>query len=154
MLKYLWPLRNDPVISLLTFEDPEVNSFDELFELSENSSSPKTAAHLMHAILKAQVKPSFHKINVHAAMTPAEIKGHFAPVLEQAELLHDMYQQVQKRVASCSSLVISSQTTIKSLETNRHSSSKSAVVKLPDINLNDSNAAVPSKTPFVTVSSD
>ena len=151
-------MRNDSVIPLLTFEDPKVNSFDELFELSENNSSPETAAHLLNAILKAQVKPSFYKINVHAAMTPVEIQKYFTPVIEQAELLLRMYKQVRTRVASHSSSSSSSSlpssllTKKKDMRVNRPPTS--TVAPSPDINLDDSDTVPPFKTPFVTVSAN
>ncbi len=53
---------------------------------------------LLHAVLCAQIKPTFHKINIHAAMTPSDIQEHFKPVFEQAKELSDAYHKSKERV--------------------------------------------------------
>lgn len=146
ILKYLKPLRNDPVIPLLSFEVPEIKSFDDLFKLSEKQNCPKTTALLLNAVLKAKVKSSFHKINVHAAMTPADVKRNFAPILEQANLLNRMCERVQECVPD-SAPVLSSQKHIESSVPPIPNSNK---VDEPD----EMRIGLCNKIPFVTVSSD
>ncbi len=53
---------------------------------------------LLHAVLCAQIKPTFHKINVHAAMTPSDIQEHFKPVFDQARELSDAYDKIKEIV--------------------------------------------------------
>ena len=57
----------------------------------------QATAKLLHAVLCATIKPTFHKINVHAAMTPAEIEQHFKPAFQQAKELRDAYQRSKER---------------------------------------------------------
>ncbi len=52
---------------------------------------------LLHAVLCARIKPTFHKINVHAAMTPSDIQEHFKPVFDQARELSDAYNKSKER---------------------------------------------------------
>ena len=70
-------------------------------------SPPQSTAHLLHGILNAQITPTFHKVNVHAAMTPGDIKKHFEPVFSQARVLQEAYQQRDgsRSVASSSTRV-------------------------------------------------
>ena len=135
VLRFLCPMRNDPVLPLLTFDDPNISSLDKLFEMANEESTPEMTAQLLHAILKAQVKSSFYKINIHAAMTPAEIKKLFAPVVMQADLLQDTYKQVLERVASTASV----------MSVHRRESTS-------DTSLDESLTMLPNRTPFVTVS--
>ena len=44
-------------------------------------------------MLSAQIKPTFHKINIHAAMTPADIHKLLEPVFEQAKQLKDSFDK-------------------------------------------------------------
>ena len=46
----------------------------------------------------AQIKPTFHKINVHAAMTPEDIKTLLKPAFDQAKKTSDFYQRCKYRV--------------------------------------------------------
>ena len=43
-------------------------------------------------MLSAQIKPTFYKLNVHAAMTPADIWNHFEPVFAQAKVLQEAFE--------------------------------------------------------------
>ena len=72
------------IIPLLTFEVNLVDSFDKLFEQADRDRSPEATACLLHALLVAQVKTVFHKINVHAALTPVDIKKLLEPIFEEA----------------------------------------------------------------------
>lgn len=90
---YLAPLKKDPVLPLLSFKEPVTHSLKELFEEAEGEKGPEATARLIQAILLAQVESPFHKFNVHAAMTPLEIKKLFEPVFSQAKNLHNIYQQ-------------------------------------------------------------
>lgn len=83
-------LRNQPIVPLLVFENsPIVSAFDE--EIKKNT--PEAMAQLFYALLYAQVKPTFHKINIHAAMTPIEIKTILEPAFSQAKYLQQIHQQ-------------------------------------------------------------
>lgn len=55
--------------------------------------SPQATANLLYAVLTAQLKSTFHKINVHAAMTPADIQKYFNPVFEQANALKEAFER-------------------------------------------------------------
>ena len=148
VLRFLCPMRNDPVLPVLTFDDPNISSLDKLFEMAEEGKTPEMTAQLLHAILKAQVKSSFYKINVHAAMTPAEIKKLFAPVVKQADLLQDTCKQVLERVAGTASVT----------SVHRRESTGTTIrggfvsVGSPDISLDESLTVLLNRTPFVTVS--
>lgn len=53
----------------------------------------QATAELLHAVLTAQLKSTFHKINVHAAMTPADVQKYFKPVFEQADALKEAFER-------------------------------------------------------------
>lgn len=55
--------------------------------------TPQATAKLLYAVLTAQLKSTFHKINVHAAMTPADIQKHFKPVFDQAKALKEAFER-------------------------------------------------------------
>lgn len=90
---YLTPMRNDPIVPLLTIKEHQINSLEELFAKAESECTTEATASLLHAILVARVEPAFHKINVHAALTPSDIKRLFDPVFSQAKKLQETYQQ-------------------------------------------------------------
>ncbi len=50
-------------------------------------SLTQATARLLMAVMNAQIKPTFHKVNVHAALTPADILGHLRPAFDQAKAL-------------------------------------------------------------------
>ncbi len=72
------------IIPLLTFEESLTDSFDKLFEQVDRDRSPEATACLFHAVCVAEVKTIFHKINVHAALTPVDIKKLLEPIFEEA----------------------------------------------------------------------
>ena len=47
----------------------------------------QSTARLFYRILFTQIKPTFHKLNVHAAMTPTDIWNQLEPVFTQAKKL-------------------------------------------------------------------
>ena len=53
----------------------------------------KAVASLLHAVMNAEIKLTFHKVNVHAAMTPSDILGHLQPVFDQARSLKESYKE-------------------------------------------------------------
>ena len=53
----------------------------------------QTTAELLYAVLTAHVKSTFHKINVHAAMTPTDIHNYFQPVFQQARALRKAFER-------------------------------------------------------------
>ena len=56
-----------------------------------NTHTHQSTASLLYGVLNAQIKPTFHKLNVHAAMTPADIWNHLNPVFTQAKKLQDAF---------------------------------------------------------------
>jgi hypothetical protein len=77
-------MRNNPVISLLLCKAEPACRLEDLFDKAATEDTPEAMAQLLFAILQAQVQLTFYKINVHAAMTPAEVKREFKPVLNRA----------------------------------------------------------------------
>ena len=76
------------IIPLLTFDENLTDSFDQLFEQAEkDKSSPDATACLLHAVFVAEVKTVFYKINVHAALTPVDIKKLLEPIFKEARRL-------------------------------------------------------------------
>ena len=55
--------------------------------------TPQATAELLYAVITAQLKSTFHKINIHAAMTPADIQKCFKPVFEQARALKEAFER-------------------------------------------------------------
>lgn len=88
---YLFSMKNDPIIPLLTLKEPQCCSLIELFTEAERENSPEATSHLLKAILLAEVG-TFHKICVHAAMTPSNIKDQFEPVLNQAKFIQKTFK--------------------------------------------------------------
>ena len=120
---YLVSMRNDPIIPLLTLGEPNERSLDELFFKIERDSTPKATANLLQAILLAEVATTFYKINVHAALTPTEIKKQFLPIFDQAKLLEKIEQQGQKKNESAGKKKESTSTSSQgSLSTSGYSS--------------------------------
>ena len=62
-------------------------------------------AHLLYAVLTAQVHSTFHKINVHAALTPSDIGAHFKPAFEQARHLKQAFDKQTKATPSRGSAI-------------------------------------------------
>ena len=89
--EYLQPMRDNPVVPLLLYKAMTTRHMVDLFDEAESKDTPEATAELLLAILQAQVQPTFHKINVHAALTPAEVKNLFEPVLSQARSLKETY---------------------------------------------------------------
>ena len=56
----------------------------------------QSTASLLYGLLFAQIKPTFHKLNVHAAMTPADIWNYLNPVFMQAKKLKEAFMQAKK----------------------------------------------------------
>ena len=84
---YLASIKNEPIVPTLTLAEPNTCSLDELFLKIKSNNTTKATAQLLQAILQAEVAPTFYKINVHAALTPTEIKKQFHPVFDKARLL-------------------------------------------------------------------
>ena len=53
----------------------------------------QTTADLLHCILTAQPASTFHKISVHAAMTPADIEGYLRSAFDKADVLKVSYEK-------------------------------------------------------------
>ena len=124
---YLAPMKKYPVVSLLTLKEPCKLSLEELFTNAEQEKSPEATAHLLQAVFSAQLESTFHKINVHAALSPAEIKTLFDPIFKQAKNLQETYRKSLQHVADAN-------------ETSEPTFTSSF------------SSANPNRTPFVTVS--
>ena len=143
LYEYLRPMRNDPVVPLLTLEGVRphpTHSLEELFEEAEQDKTPDTVARLLQAILVAHVQPTFHKINVHAAMTPAEIRKLFRPVFTQAQLLQATYRQKLERIRSEESMA--------ALKRRESITSRRSIISTAS----SCSTTEPQDMPFVTVS--
>ena len=103
--------------------------------------------------------PTFHKINVHAAMSPRDIQTVFNPAFEQARALQEIYQrkaQKEKEAAECRIALL--ETRMKeSKERQRRSFWNFRFGSHCDDDEFSSDVSstitIPSKTPCVTVSS-
>lgn len=113
-------MKDDPVVTLLTVKHGP--SMEELFDAAELECSAQVfvehaymcvitcdtlqaTAELLYALLTAKPMSTFHKLNVHAAMTPADIQKHFKPIFEQANTLKEAF----KRRAQSEQLAATSQ---------------------------------------------
>lgn len=108
-------LRDEPVLCLLTLKNSPLSleelSLEELFTKAEIDSTPETTAHLLEAIMLAEVQPAFHKINVHAALQPSDIETLLDPVFSQAKSFQRKYYEKKERIESSS--VHSNRTSIR-----------------------------------------
>ena len=52
----------------------------------------QTTASLLHAVIVSEIKSTFYKINVHAALTPEQIWGYLKPAIDQANSLREAYE--------------------------------------------------------------
>lgn len=82
-------LRKNPILSLLVYKTPPCCTFEKLF--SDAEKGPEHIANLLEAILLAEVDSTFHKINIHAALTPGDLETLLNPVVEQAQLLQKAF---------------------------------------------------------------
>ena len=138
--EYLRPMRNDPVVPLLTLGPNCTHTLEQLFEEAELGKSPETIARLLQAVLAAQVQPTFHKINVHAAMLPGEIRKLFRPVFKQAKLLQDTYKQKLERIRSEESMA--------AMKRRESIASRRSILSTASA----TSTSEPEDTPFITVS--
>lgn len=86
------------MVPLLINKTAPTRSLEDLFHVAEKENTLEATAHLLNAILQAQVECTFHKINIHAAMSPADVKGHFKPIFNKAQGLHEAYQKKVQRM--------------------------------------------------------
>ena len=93
-------MRNDSIIGLLTVTDSLNAQLDELFANAEEDKSPKSTSRLLQAILCAKLNSTFHKINVHAAMTPIEVRNELEPALTQAHTMLSIHEKIIDRAES------------------------------------------------------
>ena len=85
--KCLSILRNDPILPLLASRNSQKLSLEELFDKANQDETPESIAQLLYAVTHAELESTFHKINVHAAMTPSEISRLLEPAFNQAKRL-------------------------------------------------------------------
>ena len=64
----------------------------DLIHTHTHTHTHQSTASLLYGILSAQIKPTFHKVNVHAAMTPADIWNHLKDVFTQAKKLQEVFE--------------------------------------------------------------
>ena len=84
---FLGKIRNHVAVPFLVRNDLE-----ELFDQVEKENTPETTSHLLYAILRAEIQPSFYKINIHAAMTPSDTKSKLDPIFKRANDMLKMYK--------------------------------------------------------------
>ncbi len=87
ILKILSEFQNDSILPHLTIKSKETKSLKQIYIQSLKSPRVNTTAELLHAIMHAEVESCFHKINVHAALTPSDIKCILDPIIQQAKTL-------------------------------------------------------------------
>ena len=87
------------------------------------------------------MEPTFHKINVHAAMSPAEVRQQFEPVFKQARLLQETHQQKLQRIKSD-----------ESIAARRRESATSRRSIISSTSSASSSVSESEEAPFVTVS--
>ena len=80
-------MRYNPLVPLLVYNGNEMGYVKTLFDETANNYTPKATSRLLHAVLLAEMKPVFYKINIHAALTPSQVKDLFNPAIEQAKIL-------------------------------------------------------------------
>lgn len=114
--KHLSYMRNSLVVpSLVEKGVMEMGRVEELFDLAERENAPEATSKLLQAILVAEVKPTFYKINVHAAMTPSEVESLLKPIFSQAETLLKIHQETVKRMKAAEKEPTSPSSTISEL---------------------------------------
>lgn len=69
-----------------------------MFDEAQQSNSSISIAKLLYYILKSAVQSTFHKVNVHGALTLDEIWTLFQPAIHQANLLQKQSQYEKKSV--------------------------------------------------------
>ena len=52
----------------------------------------QSTASLLYGVLFAQIKPTFHKLNIHTAMTATDIRKYLEPVFSQAKALQKAFK--------------------------------------------------------------
>ena len=57
----------------------------------------QATASLLHGVLASEIKSTFHKINVHAALTPDQIWSFLKPAIDQANYLKEAYEGVVRK---------------------------------------------------------
>lgn len=122
--EYLCHVRNNPVVPALVVKSvTEMGYVEKLFaeveklcDEAERENTPeatdeekraktiKAMSHLLHTIMLAEIEPTFHKINVHAAMTPSEVKILLEPIICRANFLLETYQQREQRMQAKESI--------------------------------------------------
>lgn len=109
----------------------------------------QSIARLLYGVLTAQVKATFHKINVHAAMTPSDIWEEFRPVFHQAKVLREAFEKNAMNIqeqAKAAPVKRQDSSIKKSFTTLMSVSSSSSVESMAD------DLSSTQRMPFVTVS--
>ena len=57
-----------------------------------NTHTHQSTASLLYGVLFAQIKPTFHKLNIHTAMTATDIWNYLEPVFSQAKVLQEAFK--------------------------------------------------------------
>ena len=82
-------LSENPLFSMITSSKYHGCSFKEL--IADIEKGLEHTAFLLEAILLAEVGSTFHKINIHAALTPVDIITLLEPAIKQAQLLQETF---------------------------------------------------------------
>ena len=59
---------------------------------------------LLFGIFKAEMKPMFHKLNVHSGLSPNDVEDFFQPVFDQAKALRTLLHEKQSSLLTHVSL--------------------------------------------------
>ncbi len=94
ILTYLLSLRNAWFISMLTIQDSCSVPLHQLFDIASKEKNSQHTSTLLSALLYATITSTFHKINVHGAMTQTEITNELKPALVQARKMLDVYSSM------------------------------------------------------------
>ncbi len=95
ILKMLSVFQNDSILPHLTIKSKETKSLKQVYIQTLESPCVNTTAELLHAVMHAEVESCFHKINVHAALKPSDIKSILDPIIEQAITLLKFHKHNQ-----------------------------------------------------------
>lgn len=81
-------LISNPAFYLLDLKDEENRTYNNLIQKLSNSSVTvedcREMAQLLCQIFNSNMLPTFHKYNVHSALTPEDIKAYFLPIITKS----------------------------------------------------------------------
>jgi hypothetical protein len=87
----LLKMKGSYALPLLTVKGSD-KSLDEVFSVYSALDNKEATGTLLHAVMMSEVKSTFHKINVHSALTPDQIWTLLQPAITQANSLIVAYE--------------------------------------------------------------